>query len=68
MTRYCVNKNADENGYHEVHTESCSYLPISSNRQDLGYHNSCSEAVQKAKLYYSSVDGCYYCCRACHKH
>lgn len=68
MAKYCVNKNADENGYHEVHRETCEHLPEFKNQQDLGYWSSCSEAVQKAKQYYSSVDGCFYCCPECHRH
>ena len=39
MPGYCVNRNAQTNGDHEVHdvraNKSC--LPTLSNRQDLGY-------------------------------
>lgn len=66
MEKYFVNKNAQVNGDHEVHTSNCSFVPIAENRIDLGYHTSCHSAVRKAKEYYSKSNGCYYCCRACH--
>jgi len=67
MDYYYVNKNAQSTGEHEVHNENCSYLPYSSNRKGLGYFSNCSDAIKKAKEYYSNVDGCSYCCPACHK-
>lgn len=66
MAKYYVNKNAQSNGDHEVHTTGCSYLPNPENRIDLGDHLSCSSAVQKAKQYYNQVNGCYYCSKSCH--
>lgn len=68
MPQYCVNKRAQSNGDHEVHdvTASKSCLPVSSNRQDLGYHSSCASAVQKARTYYSQVNGCRWCAPNCH--
>ncbi|GAW49403.1 uncharacterized protein PD653_2502 [Nocardioides sp. PD653] len=68
MPNYCVNKNAQSNGDHEVHdlasTKGC--LPTSTNRQDLGYHANCQPAVQAARGYYTDVDGCAHCVPACH--
>lgn len=67
MKSYYVNKNAQDNGDHEVHDESCSRLPISSNREYLGEFNTCGPAVQKAKDNgYKKANGCYYCSRPCH--
>ena len=66
MERYYVNKEAQETGEHEVHRDGCSHPAEYSNRQYLGYYSSCEGAVKAAKDYYSNVDGCYYCCRACH--
>lgn len=65
---YYVNKNTDNNpnNNHEVHHEDCSKLPNVSNRDYLGYFNTCSEAVSKAKTMYSKVDGCAICCPECH--
>lgn len=68
MENYYVNKNAQANGDHEVHKGSCIYLPHASNLTYLGSFSNCADAVRKAKEYYSNVDGCYYCCLACHKH
>lgn len=68
MARYCVNKNAQANGDHEVHntTAQCSYLPDPQNRLDLGEHLTCGTAVAKAKQTYSQSNGCFYCAKACH--
>jgi len=68
MNQFCVNKNAQAGGEHEVHnvTSLCPYLPDPLNRLDLGMHQNCSTAVSKAKRTYPNSDGCYYCARACH--
>ena len=54
--RYYVNKNAQANGDHEVHEQSCSRCPDPENRHYLGDFASCYPAVQEAKKYYSQVD------------
>ena len=68
MHRYCVNKNAQSNGDHEVHdvTVNCGNLPNQVNRIDLGYFSSCHGAVLEARKHFYKVDGCYYCCKPCH--
>ena len=68
MHRYCVNKNAQSNGDHEVHdvTANCKYLPNQINRINLGDFNSCHGAVTEAKKRGYRANGCYYCCRPCH--
>lgn len=66
---FCVNINAQPgSGDHEVHDLSagCQYLPTPAHRRALGWHENCGQAVEAAKLYYSDVNGCYYCCRVCH--
>ena len=68
MKNYYVNTNAQSNGDHEVHTATCNHLPDISNRKFLGEFWNCQDAVNEAKKFYSNVDGCYYCCYACHKH
>lgn len=69
MAKYIINKNAQSDGYHEVHNEeTCNHLPDYQNRIDLGNFYSCTDAVASAKRSYPShnIDGCYYCCNACH--
>lgn len=66
MEHYFVNKHAQANGDHEVHTAKCLYLPEASNQIDLGYHSSCHSALEEARKYYDQVDGCYYCSKECH--
>ena len=65
MAYYYVNENAQSTGEHEVHKSDCSFLPDASNRKYLGTFDSCQDAVREAKKYYSTVDGCYYCCKPC---
>jgi hypothetical protein len=66
MSRYYVNKNAQANGDHEVHTTGCSFMPNPENRIYLGDFSTCSPAVIEAKNHYAKADGCYHCSRACH--
>lgn len=68
MARYYINRNAQSNGDHEVHVDPCSYMPDASNRVDLGNHPNCQSAVRDAKSRWPNerINGCYYCCNACH--
>jgi hypothetical protein len=70
MPHFILNKNHQSNGDYEVHnlTDGCDYMPNTQNRQELGYHLSCREAVAEAKGLYQNIkiNGCYYCCRECH--
>ncbi|MBW7998050.1 MAG: hypothetical protein FVQ81_16075 [Candidatus Glassbacteria bacterium] len=66
MAEYCVNKNPQPTGEHEVHAMTCEHLPDRVNQQPLGSYSNCKEAVREAKNYYNNVDGCYYCCYECH--
>ena len=66
MARYYVNKNAQSNGDHEVHTTGCKWMPKTENRIYLGSLNSCVPAVQEARKHHLQVDGCKYCSAPCH--
>lgn len=68
MPKFCVNKNAQPTGEHEVHNldAGCSYLPEPQNRRQLGSFANCQGAVVEAKKFYNNVDGCFYCARECH--
>jgi len=66
MSNYCVNKNAQANGDHEVHTSTCAWKPNPENQIDLGWHSNCQSAVREAKKHYSQSNGCKYCSPACH--
>lgn len=65
--KYYVNERAQANGDHEVHNQSCAFLPSMENRKYLGEFTSCKEAVREAKRSYSTADGCYFCSPECHK-
>jgi hypothetical protein len=64
--RYYVNKRVQNNGDHEVHTESCIYLPNIFDREYLGDYSSCKPAVDEAKKTYNTADGCKTCSSSCH--
>lgn len=66
MPKYYVNKNAQSNGDHEVHKDSCNYLPKAENRIYLGIFSNCRDAVKEAQKYYTQVNGCYWCSHDCH--
>jgi hypothetical protein len=67
MARYCVNRNAQPTGEHEVHNvDTCGHLPFTENRIGLGSHVSCFTAVAAARQHFWNVDGCAYCCPQCH--
>lgn len=66
MSNYYVNKNAQSNGDHEVHTAICNFLPNTENRIYLGSHNNCASAVKESRKHYTKTNGCYYCCKECH--
>lgn len=68
MPQYCINRNAQANGDHEVHSIPCDYLPAPENRIDLGYHANCYPAVADAKSRWPTlrINGCYHCSSACH--
>ncbi|PAA21317.1 hypothetical protein CJU77_13985 [Pseudomonas fragi] len=66
MTQYFVNSNAQSNGDHEVHTNTCIFLPTLHNRLDLGHHTTCVSAVRQARNTYPQSNGCQTCSSACH--
>ena len=59
----------DEHGYHEIHNEDCMYLPSPENRTYIGSYSDCSSAFMNASIRYpdKKFDGCFFCCRECHK-
>ncbi|TMP49496.1 hypothetical protein CWB79_20230 [Pseudoalteromonas sp. S1649] len=70
MYLFVINQNSQSNGDHEVHNKSigCSYMPNPEKQVSLGYHNSCSSAISAAKSKWpqNKINGCFYCCNACH--
>lgn len=73
MAFYIVNRHSQPNGDFEVHrTDICSHLPVDVDRIPLGDFYGCQEAITYARQmfpqYANRIDGCYYCCNACHTH
>lgn len=67
MYRYCVNRNAQPTGEHEVHKEGCYRMPEPRNQLYLGYFLNANDAAREARKYFNDVDGCYYCCSEAHR-
>ena len=66
MANYYVNDTSQPNGDHEVHEDGCYWLTLVASRTYLGDFLSCFPAVAKAKLTYSTANGCKHCSLACH--
>lgn len=64
--KYYVNNRAQLNGDHEVHEESCIYLPTVLSKRYSGEFYSCKAAVAEAKKSYNTADGCKTCSSDCH--
>lgn len=69
LITYYFNDTVDDKGRHEVHERTCTYIPAVVNRTEIGIHPSCHDAIAAANALYpsKSFDGCYWCCRECHK-
>jgi len=67
MAFFYVNDNPQPSGEHEVHESGCIWLAKVKSKTSLGAHQNCFTAVQTAANIYGNVDGCAYCCSACHK-
>lgn len=67
MKQYYVNKKPQGNGDHEVHREDCKHLPHLDHKEYLGLFSNCKDAVEEATKIYAQADGCFFCCKECHK-
>lgn len=70
MAYFYVNKNAQSDGYHEVHNDNanCPTPPLLENRVRIGNFETCAEAIAACKNANPSlnIDGCAHCCPECH--
>lgn len=64
--KYYVNNQAQFNGDHEVHIDSCNYYPKIQYKTYLGEYEHCEDAVHAAQKTHPKVNGCVRCCRPCH--
>ena len=60
---YYVSEEAEEDGHHEVHRDTCYRLPVL--RKYVGVHPSCSEAIARARQHYAAAIGCRLCAYEC---
>lgn len=63
MANYCVNRKALSTGYHEVHMDTCIFLPFEEDRLHLGEFGGSKSAVLEATKTYPKSKGCYFCIR-----
>lgn len=70
MARFYLNRNQQPNGDYEVHRLECGQGAAPNNQVYLGEFLICQDAVIEAKRrfpeYANLINGCYYCCKACH--
>ncbi|TMX38793.1 hypothetical protein DA100_08925 [Vibrio sp. Hep-1b-8] len=68
--KYILTKQSQYAGEHEIHnaTTGCTYMPRVENLIKLGLHSSSQSALEHAKNTFPElkINGCYYCCHACH--
>ena len=64
MPEFCVSRNPQPTGVHEVHADNCPAWP--TDNVSLGWHRDCHGAVQEARIYFPHVDGCAICSMMCH--
>ena len=67
MEAFCVNKNEQDNGDHEVHRR-CNRLPEVENQEYLGDLPDSYSAIKEAQRRHPDwqVNGCFYCCPESH--
>lgn len=67
--KYYVNRFANTEGQHEVHTFSCDLLPEPSNRLYLGEFTTCEQSLISARIRIAPrpVNGCKKCIPDCYK-
>jgi|MDTB01.1.fsa_nt_gb hypothetical protein len=61
MEIYYVTTQPDTQGAHEVHTSTCSLLPVEGRRY-LGTFPEATKAVFAGRHYFNIVHGCATCC------
>lgn len=62
--KYILNKNIQmTTGYHKIHMKDCPKGPQEKNTIDLKECICSIEAKNRAREYYSNVNGCKYCCK-----
>jgi hypothetical protein len=76
MPKYILNSNQQDsasgknNELHDETPDACNRLPKQSNKLDVGHYSNCHEAMAAARAKYpsmsSTIDGCFWCCPACH--
>ncbi|MCJ8325089.1 MAG: hypothetical protein HRU29_08965 [Rhizobiales bacterium] len=76
MNKYIRNRNKQplfNGGNYEIHNAdngACSHLPDISSCLDIGHFENCNDAIKQARILWpdiaGDIDGCYYCCEACH--
>jgi hypothetical protein len=67
MRIYYINKKPQNDGFHDIHTSDCSYLPSAEYKEYLGVFDHWKHALKRAKKMYSNANGCPHCLKECHK-
>jgi len=66
MPHFYLSKDLNQNFEHEVHKESCLFLPNKTENIALGKFKSPKEAFKSGKKIIDKINGCYWCCKEIH--
>ena len=66
MDIYFVEKKAQPDGTHDIHTLNCDCLPTGDHRIFLGVFTTCGEALTEARQYFKRANGCFSCAINCY--
>ena len=61
MAFYHINPKPLPDGSFEVHREGCGLLVPDPERIDFGHHDTPTNALEKAKIFYKKVTPCVHC-------
>jgi len=61
MDKYYVDKSVQLDGNHALHKEGCGMYISQNNKFHIGVLSDCDQAVEKARLLFSNIEGCKDC-------
>ena len=64
MAHYYSNNTLQDNGDHDVHEDTCLFVPLI--KTNVGIHEICVPAVAKVNIFFPTADGYAACSPLCH--
>ncbi|WP_157729928.1 hypothetical protein [Bacterioplanes sanyensis] len=66
MKHYYVTDLPRADGYHVIHSDECSRLPLPNTRTYLGVYPFAVNALEQARRFRTAVNGCLHCTPGCY--